>query len=763
MTPRHSGINLLPTPLKTPYHAPFLRAIGLGVVNSLLARLQSRSKAEEPKKSIAKKSFWVALQRCAVHLLPCAVSLIVIVLNLKGYFIGFELAGLPNRTSQYMALLQVAAKAQELLIVASLATVVVHQLRHDLIKGPGVPFGLVGVTSLFSQLSFFWSPTFIGSLTRKSGPSKRLFILILLVGAIAATAGPAVAILVIPRESIWPAGGSKYWVSGTAEDLWPSQVGLEHYMPEAQYGIAKAKCNAANAYTNSLCPSGGYMGLLQRITLAYDKPASSGARDAWYSFVNLLRAGYGTLVTSPPSSGQMTPYMMISAKRGILALESSAVAVHGPSAWIAYELEGNWYDAAMSEPNNPGVQSSRYKYYDTAMTTVSTFVPAVRVVCSPPKPLISGDSKVDFPWTPDFEPAGELENKNDIGSGRLRRLRTLNLEGSSLHNRTFSNFPKVSRVALSDSDLTNSTMGFVFEYPWSNNSGRNVSGCVLDMRWAKGVVLQQRDSVSRPALLDPHTIDRDPYMFNDLFSLNPCSVKSRIEISEELFDAVNFPLAPDLKEVAYDMPTLIRPPNTTAIETLLMTIDWNDDWDDGGYIPVFEQAVAILFADALARANAWRMSPQGPYPQKKPDWKAQILNDGEAFDSPPSNPTTTFSMKQQISGYTYNMDTWADWLSIVVLLIHLVVATGHTILLLVTHRSSSCWDSLPELISLAQQSTPSTVALRNTAAGIYRLSTFRHIARIRVSEEDAEHVELVFDVDHGKDSGRQPDAGQKYG
>jgi hypothetical protein len=42
-----------------------------------------------------------------------------------------------------MALLQIAAKTQKLLIVASLTTVVVHRLRHDLIDGEGVPFGLV--------------------------------------------------------------------------------------------------------------------------------------------------------------------------------------------------------------------------------------------------------------------------------------------------------------------------------------------------------------------------------------------------------------------------------------------------------------------------------------------------------------------------------------------------------------------------------------------------------------------------------------------
>jgi hypothetical protein len=121
-------------------------------------------------------------------------------------------------------------------------------------------------------------------------------------------------------------------------------------------------------------------------------------------------------------------------------------------------------------------------------------------------------------------------------------------------------------------------------------------------------------------------------------------------------------------------------------------------------------------------------------------------------------------MKQTIVGYAYKASFITDWLALSVVFTHLAIALGHTIFMLVRQRSLGCWDSLPELLTLAQQSTPSPVALKNITAGICRTKTFRHIVRIRVSEADAEHVELAFDADNnGRDNGRKPDLGLKYG
>jgi hypothetical protein len=191
-----------------PALSAFLRSVGLGTLDVLKNRLLGYDTRVEPKKLIQTTSLLITLQRCAVHLLPCTFSIFLVTINLKGYFIGFELAGQSGKTSQYMALLQIAAKVQELLIVASLATIVVHRVRHDLIDGEGVSFGLVASGSLFSQLSYFWSTAFIGSFSGGIRLNATLVGLLMIAGLLALTAGPAVAVLLIPREQTWCTGST---------------------------------------------------------------------------------------------------------------------------------------------------------------------------------------------------------------------------------------------------------------------------------------------------------------------------------------------------------------------------------------------------------------------------------------------------------------------------------------------------------------------------------------------------------------------------
>lgn len=66
--------------------------------------------------------------------------------------------------------------------------------------------------------SFFWSLEFWGA--ARSYRSRPLFQGILMIGILiiggimALLAGPATAILMIPREMPWPAGGAIFWLNG---------------------------------------------------------------------------------------------------------------------------------------------------------------------------------------------------------------------------------------------------------------------------------------------------------------------------------------------------------------------------------------------------------------------------------------------------------------------------------------------------------------------------------------------------------------------
>lgn len=305
--------------------ATFLRSIGLGAFCVLITHFLRYHISHEPKKPVRTESLHLAFQRCAVHILPCAFALLLITINIYGHFIGFELAGESGKTSEYTALLQIAAKIQELLVVASLTTIVMHKIRYDLIDGNGVPFGLVGVGALFTQLSFFWSTAFIGSFSSHGAMRRNAatLCLVVLAGFIAVTAGPAVAVLLIPREHTWPAGGTKYWINGSSEDLWPSTLNIKHYMPGLGAGIYGASCSSSNAYTNALCPAGGYMALASRFSSSDNPRPWSAPKDSRHVSAEFL-------IWSPER--QVPPYSLASAQRARVALESSATGVYGPAA-----------------------------------------------------------------------------------------------------------------------------------------------------------------------------------------------------------------------------------------------------------------------------------------------------------------------------------------------------------------------------------------------------------------------------------------------
>ncbi len=87
------------------------------------------------------------------------MSIVLFYYNIRGWAIGPNLLHLgPHTWSDDVKLnaLQVFAKIQELFIVASVATVVFHYTTKQLVRGPGLPLGLIGAGISFTQISWFW-------------------------------------------------------------------------------------------------------------------------------------------------------------------------------------------------------------------------------------------------------------------------------------------------------------------------------------------------------------------------------------------------------------------------------------------------------------------------------------------------------------------------------------------------------------------------------------------------------------------------------
>jgi hypothetical protein len=116
-------------------------------------------------------------------------------------------------------------------VVASLTSVVFETIRHQALSNDGIPVGILGAGLRFSQLSYFWSPSFIfGCIGIRSRRFKVLTIAsLLLCGILTVFSGPASALLAIPTvRSRWPAGGTDFWLIGTNETLWPNRITISH-------------------------------------------------------------------------------------------------------------------------------------------------------------------------------------------------------------------------------------------------------------------------------------------------------------------------------------------------------------------------------------------------------------------------------------------------------------------------------------------------------------------------------------------------------
>ena len=70
----------------------------------------------EEKKPIIRNSFKLALLRGLVHIIPVSLSIVLIIINIRGVYIGPSLGNDDRSTTYTLAALQFAAKVQVLLV-----------------------------------------------------------------------------------------------------------------------------------------------------------------------------------------------------------------------------------------------------------------------------------------------------------------------------------------------------------------------------------------------------------------------------------------------------------------------------------------------------------------------------------------------------------------------------------------------------------------------------------------------------------------------
>lgn len=736
--PRHSRLESVLTSI--------LRALGLQLFGQIrfLSTRNRRHEAELPK-PVVRTSLSSSLALATVHILPVLVSITVIGLNLGHLWLGVTLPGSLTDNSLMSAIFQVFAKIQELLMVASLTAVIYHVIVHHLITGDGVPFGFLCASFSFSEISYFWSSEFWGALDGGiSLASKASMAAILLSsGLIAAFAGPSVAVLLIPRQQDWNAGGTEFYLSAREAHLFPSNLSISD-LP--------AECSGPDATDYAICPSGGFSPLslytssLQ--TIRNDEnliPVPKSSSGQWGSYG--LFQQQVVSVPSIHSGTQPFPTSSISGSiRGIVC-QTEAVAPFVPILLHSSHISNDWESIAATAQFSVDKPSlAEYRWRNSKIVSTPGKIPAVRTLCSAAQNLSTTATTVNFPVLPDEAcPDGELA----VSLSQLNNTPSPSMRVTWIHD-------------LPD-EVGSVSSGIIFEAPWTNaNTSRVVVGCSIDARWTAGKVKNNQAYPSDVA--SPKNWKLVAGYIAPMFM--PPNNRSWLPIH---LDDAWIKVSDGQGENQGHLQSLLA--STAIIDTNLtaasdQTATWNHAaMSSSNRTLLLEWITSLSVVDSLSRYGTYRFfNTSGPQQDwdllnynKQSDFTNKILSGGPALEKPADVPVTTFRTTIILNGLLYRASSVTDWLAIGILMGHILIALGHTVHLILYRKSSASWDTIAEFMALAHNSRPSKKALKNTSAGIRTKKPFSKVAYVRAvtaekgaaadaiaSMPTADRAELIF-------------------
>ncbi|ETS85554.1 hypothetical protein PFICI_03579 [Pestalotiopsis fici W106-1] len=743
------------------YHV--LKALGLRLLAHFPILRNNFGLSNETPKQIMRTSVPMAIAGLTIHIFPILVSAVIIALNMKYLFLGRSLPGIIYDDNITTAIFQVMAKIHELLIVSSLSTIIFSAVRVQLLYGTGVPLGMLCSGFNFPQITYFWSEEYWGAMTAPL-PRRTLFpfgLLLLTAGLIAVTAGPASALLMLPRQQAWSAGGTSFYLRGLIDDLQPSRV-------VAAESTMNKKCLNSSGISLSTCPSSGFLSLMSYAMKQQNIKNGDNLRPPALG----ITGQFGELNVTIDSVTTHIPSSQLAGDIRGVACQTSVLGSWIPVTMYQDVLYNDWiqaYDSIYYETSKLNELSQfEYKYNFGSSYSTRTSIPIVRTACSPAQNVSSNQITVDFPILPRYS------CWNDTASIDFRGLES-----------KASRQLKVTWLPLPSAFGTTST-GMVFESPWSYDGGsRIVVGCSIDARWIDGRV---GGSFGRPPVFDINSRN-----FSESWGLSLMGLSSQFRPSD---DGSWTSITLDESWLASLTP-LKEPPsplssNMTTFETILQSsalIDhdlmysddpatlWNEVILGSSNRTIFlEWLTSLLISDGLSRYGSERvLNFTGPPSEwslmdyhKESDYNSRLLHGINVLQPPKGVEYTTFEVEFTLQGLSYQAQIITDYLSIAVLSAHIVLALVHTVYVLRVHQSSDAWGTIIELIILAYNSHPTSAMLHNISAGIKCIKTYQkvvivretHVDRPTAHERDGDHkqAELIVLTDNeglrGRKSGR---------
>lgn len=776
---QHSLSPIIP-PYKRPYTAETLSSPQERLVEYPKAELNGLSSSdpaptlgaslESPKQAI-KKGFWPNSSKLAPHLAAAIITVVVVEINFRNLYwmdlVAPNVHILPGITQgEALDALQLAAKLHELILVASLGSVVMHVAQAHLIGNHGLPLGLLTNSFSVGSGDFLRTRAFWATAWTSKAHYLRFWLLSLLATLLATLAGPSSAIAVIPSLNWFPLNKPfesevlPYYVFNQSTVLWPDNV----TGASANSADAGINCTAATFQISTIevCPAGGFSD-------TYD----------WAGNLLFSNSSAGTNISFPDARGDTRRVLSAQSCSSPFDGRASAMSLN---TFITGALTSYW---TFAQNNFVGTGLLAAQPRLTFGTPI--YAPKVEVLCNAfdyeNETAVQNRPSTSFP---------SFTNQTLPGEGYI-------LPYTGLFNDT--TFEWIEMPAGPD----NPTLGVVIRVPYTyfdtinstyQEQGTEMHACSVYAQWVPvGVFYEPRssDQVSfnvkgqlTETCLDTvpqepaahcqptrnMTIDLDYASAMD--QLQPFDTGNESSIAAMLDRTVlEQDVGPEQSiGFAFKAPFLR---NANGSQSVVVTYDQ------------FRQSRATMISTLLAGVitdGLARIAGNGIFPYSAAMFLTNktdstgglvgrfVVTSAEGGEDLPLNATSAelgnwLRIDPVVSryGYGYRWEgSGTAKFGIVVLLIHLALAATHTIFILykvLIRREGlvSSWTTIAELLTLAMNSSPSS-RLQNTCAGVETAKTWRQVVAVR--ETYPGHLEMVVGP-NDKDRHPLPQAGREYG
>ncbi|KAJ9639756.1 uncharacterized protein PV06_10843 [Exophiala oligosperma] len=725
---------------------------------------------EKPKQAI-RKGFWANSSTLLPHLATSIVTAAVVGLNFRNVYWMDLLAPnvqiLPGITQDgALNALQLAAKLHELLLVASLGTIVLHVAHAHLTGNHGLPLGLLTNAFSIGSGDFLRRKAFWTSAWTSNAHYWRFWLLSLLATILATLSGPSSAIAIIPSLDWFPVHRPfknqvlPYYVFNESTALWPETVTASS-VNSADSGVDCLEA-ALTTTVEEICPAGDFRDLY-----------------SWAGNLLFVNSSTGSNASIPDARGDT---------RRVLSTRSCPSGFDGRASGMSLNTFitsalTQWWQFAQDNYDGLGLEVARPRL--TLKNQI--YAPRVEVICN------------GFQY---FNTT-ELEDRKPVKFPSLTPNSTFsNNEFQLPYNGTY-NATDVQWVKMPEGSES-PTLGAAVRIPWiyltnasttETRQATEIQACSIYAQWIPVYVWYE-----------PRTTDQVSYFTQGQLP-STCldiprapSVDSPIRnmtIDQQYADAINQPIPftqgnvpaiqAMLNQLVFEQ-GVVAPTNQTgyAFKSPLVVnangsnyIQTTDDEVRKSRATVISTMLAGVITDGLAR-----IAGNGIYPYSaamfltnKTDSSGGLVGrfvvssakggQDESLNATSADLNDWLRIDPEFSrygyGYRYQGSGTAQF-GIVILLIHVALAAMHTAFILykvLVAREGlvGSWTTVAELLTLALNSSPSS-RLQNTCAGVSAAKTWRE--EISVREISNGHLGLVVGPEE-KSRYKLPQAGLTYG